>query len=222
MILFDRVSKKYGRRRQQKSTAVEDISFNIEAGEFVILVGPSGSGKSTILKLLTMAEYPTSGSISVGGLDYSGINRRDRAYLRRKIGTVFQDFKLLSDKTVYENVAFSLLIIGAGKKTINRIVPRILKVVGLDSVKNKFPAELSGGEAQRVAIARSLVLSPKILLADEPTGNLDLSNSWDVVELLVKINDFGKTILLATHDQEIVKRLKKRILLIENGRIVSS
>ena len=219
MILFDRVSKKYGRKRQ--SVAIEDVSFNIEDGEFVILVGPSGSGKSTILNLITMAERPTSGSISVGGIDYSTIKRKNRAYLRRKIGTVFQDFKLLSDKTVYENVAFSLLITGAPKQSIEKIVPRILKKVGLGSSMKKFPAELSGGESQRVAIARSLVLGPKVLLADEPTGNLDLDNSWDVVELLVKINDGGRTVLLATHDQEIVKRLKKRVLFIENGKIVS-
>ena len=219
MILLDRVSKSYGR---SLAPALKNVSLNIKSNEFVILVGSSGAGKSTILKLLTLEEYPTSGSIIVGGIDYDQIRRRDIPRLRRRIGVIFQDFKLLSDKTVYENIAFALLITGALKRDINNIVPRVLKIVNLQSKADCTPSELSGGEAQRVAVARSLVSQPKILIADEPTGNLDPKHAWDVIDLLLKINNFGTTVILATHNYEIVKRLKKRLIVLEAGRIIKS
>jgi cell division transport system ATP-binding protein len=217
MILLDRVTKVYNR----KSSALDRISLHVQPKEFVIIIGTSGAGKSTLLKLLTREEKPTSGKIVIGGLDYDKLKDRDIPLLRRKIGVVFQDFKLLSNKTVFENVAFALEIVGFGNKEINRTVPRVLDIVGLKGKESRMPAELSGGERQRVAIARAIVRQPKILIADEPTGNLDPKHAWDVINVLEKINRYGTTVILTTHNQDIVNKLKRRVVTIRDGRIVS-
>lgn len=218
MILLDRVSKSYGRR---STPVLQRVSLHIEPKEFVIVVGASGAGKSTFLKLLTREEKPTSGKIIVGGIDYESLKDRDIPKLRRKIGVVFQDFKLLPSKTVYENVAFALEIIGISTKEIKHTVPRVLDIVGLKGKENNMPMELSGGERQRVAIARAIVRQPKILIADEPTGNLDPKHAWDVIRVLEKINKYGTTVILTTHNQEIVNKLKRRVVTISNGKIAS-
>ncbi len=219
MILLDRVSKSYNKRSE--STALERISLHIEPKEFVIIVGPSGAGKSTLLKLLTREEKPTSGKIIVGGIDYEHLKDKDVPRLRRRIGVVFQDFKLLPNKTVYENVAFALEIIGISTKEIKHTVPRVLEIVGLKGKEKSMPLELSGGERQRVAIARAIVRQPKILIADEPTGNLDPKHAWDVIRVLEKINRYGTTVLLTTHNQDIVNKLKRRVITIEGGKVVN-
>lgn len=219
MILLDRVSKSYSRKSD--STALERISLHIEPKEFVIIVGPSGAGKSTLLKLLTREEKPTSGKIIVGGIDYEHLKDKDVPRLRRRIGVVFQDFKLLPNKTVFENVAFALEIIGISTKEIKHTVPRVLDIVGLKGKEKNMPMELSGGERQRVAIARAIVRQPKILIADEPTGNLDPKHAWDVIRVLEKINRFGTTVLLTTHNQDIVNKLKRRVITIEGGKVTS-
>ncbi len=218
MILLDRVSKTYPRTNRP---AVNRVNLHIKAGEFVSIIGPSGSGKSTLLKLLTREEKPDLGKIVVGGIDYDTLIDREIPYLRRKIGVVFQDFKLLPNKTVYENIAFALEISGMSRKEINNTVPRMIELVGLKGEEKSFPHELSGGERQRVAIARSMVRQPKILIADEPTGNLDPKHSWDIINLLLKINQYGTTVILTTHNVEIVNKLNKRVITIENGMIVS-
>jgi len=217
VILLDRVTKTYNRR----GPALERISLHVEPKEFVIIVGPSGAGKSTLFKLLTREEKPTSGKIIVGGIDYEHLKDRDIPTLRRKIGVVFQDFKLLPNKTVFENVAFALEIAGISNNEIKHTVPKVLEVVGLKPKANNYPRELSGGERQRVAIARAIVRQPKILIADEPTGNLDPKVAWDVINVLEKINKFGTTVLLTTHNQEIVNRLRRRVVTIKDGKIVS-
>ena len=217
MILLDRVTKTYNR---QAAPALERITLHVEPKEFVIIVGTSGAGKSTLFKLLTREEKPTSGKIIVGGIDYESLKDKDIPLLRRKIGTVFQDFKLLPNKTVFENVAFALEIVGMGRHEIDNTVPRVLDVVGLKGKEKNMPHELSGGERQRVAIARAIVRQPKILIADEPTGNLDPKHAWDVIKVLEKINRFGTTVLLTTHNQEIVNRLKRRVITIKGGKIV--
>lgn len=201
--------------------AVERISLHVEPREFVIIVGSSGAGKSTLLKLLTKEEKPTSGKIVVGGIDYDKLKDKDIPLLRRKIGVVFQDFKLLPNKTVFENVGFALEIVGYGNKEIQHTVPRVLEIVGLKGKEKRMPTELSGGERQRVAIARAIVRQPKILIADEPTGNLDPKHAWEVIKVLEKINQYGTTVLLTTHNQDIVNKLKRRVVTIEDGRIVS-
>lgn len=216
MILLDRVTKVYNK----KSTALDRVSLHVEPREFVIVVGTSGAGKSTLLKLLTREEKPTSGKIVVGGIDYDNLKDKDIPRLRRRIGTVFQDFKLLPNRTVFENAAFALEIVGMSNREINHTVPKVLDIVGLKEKADRFPAELSGGERQRVAIARAIVRQPKILIADEPTGNLDPKHAWDVVRVLQKINRFGTTVLLTTHNKEIVNRLKRRVIRIDDGRIV--
>lgn len=217
MILLDRVTKTYTR----KGPAIERISLHVEPREFVIIVGPSGAGKSTLLKLLTREEKPTSGKIIVGGIDYERLKDRDIPFLRRKIGVVFQDFKLLPNRTVFENVAFALEIIGLSNREIRHTVPKVLEVVGLKGKEGFYPTELSGGERQRVAIARAVVRQPKILIADEPTGNLDPKHAWDVIRVLEKINRHGTTVLLTTHNQEIVDKLKRRVVTIRDGHVVS-
>lgn len=217
MILLDRVTKVYNRN----NTALDRISLHVQQKEFVIIIGTSGAGKSTLLKLLTREEKPSSGKIVIGGLDYDKLKDRDIPLLRRKIGVVFQDFKLLPNKTVFENVAFALEIVGFGGREINHTVPRVLDIVGLKGKENRMPAELSGGERQRVAIARAIVRQPKILIADEPTGNLDPKHAWDVIKVLEKINRYGTTVLLTTHNQEIVNKLKRRVVTIQGGRVVS-
>lgn len=218
MILLDRVSKTYSRKG---SAALQRISLHIQAKEFVIIVGASGAGKSTLLKLLTREEKPTGGKIIVGGIDYEGLKDRDIPRLRRRIGVVFQDFKLLPNKTVFENVAFALEIIGVSTKEIRNTVPKVLDIVGLKSKANNMPYELSGGERQRVAIARAIVRQPKILIADEPTGNLDPKHAWDVIRVLEKINKYGTTVILTTHNQEIVNKLKRRVVTIADGKVAS-
>jgi cell division transport system ATP-binding protein len=217
MILLDRVTKIYNR----SSTALDRITMHVEPKEFVIIIGKSGAGKSTLLKLLTREERPTSGKIIIGGIDYDKLKDRDIPLLRRKIGVVFQDFKLLPNKNVFENVAFALEIVGFGTREINHTVPRVLDIVGLKGKEKRMVQELSGGERQRVAIARAIVRQPKILIADEPTGNLDPKHAWDVIRVLEKINRFGTTVLLTTHNQDIVNKLKRRVVTIEDGRIVS-
>lgn len=217
MILLDRVTKTYNR----KGAALERVSLHVEPKEFVIIVGQSGAGKSTLFKLLTREEKPTSGKIIVGGIDYETLKDKDVPLLRRKIGVVFQDYKLLANKTVFENVAFALEITGIASNEIKHTVPKVLDVVGLKAKEKSYPRELSGGERQRVAIARAIVRQPKILIADEPTGNLDPKHAWDVIKVLEKINRFGTTVLLTTHNQEIVNALKRRVVTIKDGRVVS-
>lgn len=217
MILLDRVTKTYGRT----ATALDRISLHVEPKEFVIVVGQSGAGKTTLLKLLTREEKPTSGKIIVGGVDYDKLKDKDIPILRRKIGTVFQDFKLLPNKTVFENVAFALEIVGMGTSEIKHTVPRVLDIVNLKAKAKNMPRELSGGERQRVAIARAIARQPKILIADEPTGNLDPEHAWEVVKVLEKINRYGTTVLLTTHNQEIVNKLKRRVVTIRDGKITS-
>jgi cell division transport system ATP-binding protein len=217
VILLDRVTKSYKKR----GVALQNISLHVEPKEFVIIVGQSGAGKSTLLKLLTREEKPDSGKIIVGGIDYESLRDKEIPYLRRKIGVVFQDFKLLPNKNVFENVAFALEIIGQSNKEIKHTVPRVLEIVGLEGKANAMPWELSGGEKQRVAIARAIVRQPKILIADEPTGNLDPKHAWDVIRVLQKINKYGTTVLLTTHNQDIVNKLKRRVVTIKDGSIVS-
>lgn len=185
------------------------------------MVGQSGAGKSTFLKLLTREERPTSGKIIVGGIDYEHLKDKKIPLIRRKIGVVFQDFKLLPNKTVYENVSFALEIVGASNSEIKYTVPKVLSIVGLQGKEKSYPWELSGGERQRVAIARAIARQPKILIADEPTGNLDPKHAWDVIKVLEKINKYGTTVLLTTHNQEIVNKLRRRVITIQDGKIVS-
>lgn len=216
MILFDRVTKMY----PNKSVALSGLNLHIQPKEFVTIVGSSGAGKSTLIKLLIKEEVPTSGKIIVGGIDYDTVTFKNVPHLRRKIGVVFQDFKLLPNRNVFENVAFALEVAGVRKREIKRAVPKVLQLVGLSRKETSFPSELSGGERQRVAIARALVRQPKILIADEPTGNLDPKNAWEIIELLLKINRYGTTVLLTTHNKEIVNALKRRVITINRGRII--
>lgn len=217
MILLDRVTKVYNRT----NTALDRVSLHVEPREFVIIIGKSGAGKSTLLKLLTREERQTSGKIVIGGIDYDKLRDRDIPLLRRRIGVVFQDFKLLPNKTVFENIAFALEIVGHTNSEINHTVPRVLDIVGLKGKEKSMPDELSGGERQRVSIARAIVRQPKILIADEPTGNLDPKHAWDVIRVLEKINRYGTTVLLTTHNTDIVNKLKRRVITIEGGRIIS-
>lgn len=218
MILLDRVSKTYPRSNKPST---DRVSLHIKPKEFVILIGPSGSGKTTLLKLLTREEKPDSGKIVVGGIDYDNLKDKDIPLLRRKIGFVFQDFKLLPKRTVFENIAFALEIVGMSNREIKSTVPKVIKLVGLEGEEDSFPDELSGGERQRVAIARAIVRQPKILIADEPTGNLDPKHSWDIIRLLEKINAYGTTVLLTTHNVDIVNKLKRRVISIDHGKIVA-
>src|ERR1700712_4201070 len=218
MILLDRVTKTYNKNL---GPALERISLHTEPKEFVIVVGQSGAGKTTLLKLLTREERPTSGKIIIGGIDYDKLKDKDIPLLRRKIGTVFQDFKLLPNRTVFENVAFALEIVGMGRKEIQHTVPKVLDIVNLKGKENSMPMELSGGERQRVAIARAIVRQPRILIADEPTGNLDPKHAWDVIKVLEKINRYGTTVLLTTHNQDIVNKLKRRVVTLEHGKVAS-
>lgn len=218
MILLDRVTKTYIKGNEP---AINRVSLFIEPREFVILVGTSGAGKSTLLKLLTREEKPTSGKIVVGGIDYDTLKDSQIPMLRRKIGVVFQDFKLLPQRNVFENIAFALEIAGVTRHEIKSTVPKVIELVGLTGKENQFPNQLSGGERQRVAIARAVVRQPKILIADEPTGNLDPKNSWDIIKLLEKINKYGTTVLLTTHNAEIVNKLKRRVITLEDGKITS-
>jgi len=200
--------------------ALNGVNLDIKAGEFVSLVGPSGAGKSTLLRLLTREISPNEGEVSLDGVNLAGLSANDIPLLRRKIGTIFQDFKLLSNKNAFENVAFALEVCGASPEEIEADVPKVLSIVGLAKKINSFPHQMSGGEKQRLAIARALIHRPKIILADEPTGNLDMVNSYDVVKLLLKINELGTTVILATHNREIVNSVGRRVISMERGKIV--
>ncbi|WP_349828087.1 cell division ATP-binding protein FtsE [Brevibacterium litoralis] len=218
MITFESVSKTYDTKSEP---ALADVSFTAEAGEFVFLTGASGSGKSTVIRLALREEVPTRGRIRVAGRSIVRMASWKVPYLRRNIGTVFQDFRLLPNKTVFENVAFALQVIGKSRAAISTLVPDVLSTVGLTGKERRYPHELSGGEQQRVAIARAVVNKPGILLADEPTGNLDPVTSEDIMKVLLDINRTGTTVLMATHDEEIVNRLDKRVIRLEDGRMMS-
>lgn len=217
MIKFKNVTKLY----KDNTPASKDLNFHIKPGEFVSIVGQSGTGKTTIAKMIIAEEIPTEGQIVVGGWDISNIKNSEIPILRRQIGVVFQDFKLLPKKNVFENIAFALEASGADHNKIETVVPQVLKIVGLTKKTEKFPYQLSGGEQQRVVIGRALVHHPKIIVADEPTGNLDSINAHDIVNLLLKINQFGTTIVLVTHNHDIVNSLKKRVITLDKGMIIS-
>jgi len=216
MIKLDHVSKVY----KDSVVALDGVNVDIQKGEFVFIVGPSGSGKSTLIRLLIREEEPTRGEIFVAGKNIAGLSSWKVPYLRRNVGTVFQDFKLLPDKTVYENVAFALDVIGKPKHVIKSRVPEILDLVGLGEKLKHYPDELSGGEQQRVSIARAFVNRPLILLADEPTGNLDPATSVDIMKLLDRINRTGTTVVMATHDNAIVDAMRRRVIELTGGKIV--
>ncbi len=216
MVEFSNVSKIY----DKLINAVDDVSFSIDDGEFIFLIGPSGSGKTTIIKMLIRDEVPTSGSILFNDTDITKVSRNKVYKLRREIGVIFQDFKLVPEKTAYENVAFAMEAAGKKNKEIKETVPYVLDIVGLSDRTNAFPRQLSGGEQQRVAIARAISNNPKILIADEPTGNLDPASSWDIVQVLTKINNWGTTVIMSTHGTDIVNSLNKRVIQMEGGKII--
>lgn len=218
MILLDHVTKTYPK---DPHPALRDVSLHVAANEFVFLVGKSGAGKSTLLKMITKEEAPDSGKIIIGGIDLDYVKKRDIPHYRRRLGVVFQDYKLLPTRTVYENVAFALEIAGMSNADIERTVPKVLELVDLSEEMHKFPSQLSGGQKQRVSIARSVARQPKILIADEPTGNLDVVTSKEIIDLLQKINDYGTTVLVTTHDASIVNHLKKRVITLKDGKVVS-
>ena len=217
MIEFTDVVKNYSPDTQ----ALRGITMQIDDGEFAFLVGPSGSGKSTIIKLITGELKPTSGTVHVNGYSLERIRKREIPYLRRTVGVVFQDFRLIETKTVYENVAFAMRVVGAKEKDIRERVPYVLDLVGLDTKSRRHPGELSGGEQQRLAIARALVNNPSTIIADEPTGNLDPVRSMEIMTLLQEINNLGTTVLVVTHEMDLVERFAKRVLAIDEGRVVS-
>jgi cell division transport system ATP-binding protein len=217
MIKFENVSKSY----TDKVKVLRDINLHIKVGEFVSVVGQSGAGKTTLVKILTGEERVDDGQVVVGDWDITKISRHDVPYLRRQIGVIFQDFKLLPKKTLKENVAFALEVCGTPSAKIKKIVPSVLKIVGLEDKGGRYPREVSGGEQQRAAIARALVHQPKILLADEPTGNLDAINADEIIDLLLRINKFGTTVILVTHNKDIVNRLNRRVITMEKGVIIS-
>ena len=217
MIEFTDVTKSYS----VGTHALRGVSVQIEDGDFVFLVGPSGSGKSTIIKLITGELKPTSGTVHVNGYSLERIRKREIPYLRRTVGVVFQDFRLIESKTVYDNVAFAMRVIGAKEKEIRERVPYVLDLVGLETKSRRHPNELSGGEQQRLAIARALVNNPSTIIADEPTGNLDPARSLEIMSLLEEINNLGTTILVVTHEMDLVERFAKRVIALEEGLIVS-
>lgn len=217
MIKLVNVNKAY----KNKIKILQDVNLKINAGEFVSIVGQSGSGKTTLVKILIGEELASSGQVFVGDWDISKIGKAEVPFLRRQIGVIFQDFKLLPKKTLRENVAFALEVCGQKQAKIDKVVSSVMKIVGLQNKMNSYPNEVSGGEQQRAVIARALVHQPKILLADEPTGNLDAINANDVIDLLLKINDFGTTVILVTHNREIVNRLNRRVISIDAGKIIS-
>ena len=217
MIRLEHVSKTYS----EGNPALDDVSLRIREGEFVFVVGDSGSGKSTLIRLLLKELEPTEGKIYINGRETGGIKRRQIPVFRRQIGVVFQDFRLLKDRNVYDNVSFAMHVIGSSGRTIRKKVPQMLSMVGLAAKYRSYPKQLSGGEQQRVAIARALVNQPKILLADEPTGNLDNNNAWEIMNLLEEINARGTTVVVVTHNLEFVRVMKKRVIEIDKGIIVN-
>lgn len=216
MLLFKNVSKIY----KPNVIALDNINLKIKNGEFVTIVGQSGAGKTTLLKLLLAEEKPSSGKVLINKRNTSKIKPRQLPSFRQKIGTVFQDIKLLPHKTAFENVAFVMEAVNKSKIEIENEVPEILNIVGLNDKANCFPRQLAGGEKQKVALARALAHKPEILLADEPTGNLDLLNTWDIIQLLLKINQFGTTVILATHNKDMVNNISKRVITMDHGRII--
>lgn len=216
MIKIENVSKSY-----LKNKVLDKVSLSVKPGEFVSIVGQSGAGKTTMVRLLIGEERADEGKVSVGDWDITRLSRREVPFLRRQIGVIFQDFKLLPKKTLAENVSFALEVSGGSREKIKKIVPSVLKIVGLDGKGDRYPHEVSGGERQRAAIARALVHQPKMLLADEPTGNLDAINADEIIELLLRINRFGTTVILVTHNKEIVNRLNRRVVTMDRGHIVS-
>ena len=216
MLIMNDVSKVY----PGGSVALQDVNVHIEPGEFVFVVGPSGAGKSTFIKMLFREVLPTTGSIFVNGMDILSLSPKEIPFMRRQLGIIFQDYRLLPDRTVYENVAFAMQVIEAPHRKIKRQVMNMLDLVGLRHRANAYPNELSGGEQQRIAIARAIVNDPVFVIADEPTGNLDPETSWDIMEIFKEINNTGTTIVMATHDKEVVDAMGKRVIAIEHGRIV--
>ncbi len=216
MIQFQKVTKIY----EPNVTVLQDVSFDVKEGEFVSIVGKSGAGKTTLIRMVLGLETPTYGSVFFNGQNVSQVDGAALQQIRRKIGAIYQDYKLLSGRTVYENVAYVMETSGRENSEIEQEVPKVLEVIGLQDKMENFPHELSGGEQQRLAIARALVNYPDVIIADEPTGNLDPYNAYEVLSLLEKINRAGKTVILATHDREMVNRLQKRVITLENGRVI--
>lgn len=216
MIYLQNVTKRFG----TGNVALDDVSFTIERGDFVFVVGPSGSGKTTLFRLLIRDMTPTQGSINIGEWDLVSLPDKKVSYLRKRIGVVFQDLKLFRDRTIFENIAFPLEVVGTDHTETTRRVEELLEQVGISEHRDKFPVQLSGGELQRAAIARALAFSPEILLADEPTGNLDNTTSWEIVKLLQDINQAGTTVIMATHNTDIVNSLLKRVIGLEKGKLV--
>ncbi len=216
MIQFTDVVKSY----TEGNTALNGVTMQIEDGEFVFLVGPSGSGKSTIMKIITGELKPTSGQVHVNGYNLERIRKRDIPYLRRTLGVVFQDFRLIPDMTIYDNVAYAMRVVGTREAKIRERVPEVLELVGLTGMERRHPNEVSGGEQQRVAIARALVNNPSTIIADEPTGNLDPVRSYELMALLQEINDLGSTVLVVTHEKELVERFDKRVIAIDEGVVI--
>lgn len=216
MIFFDNVSKVYS----PTSIALEDVSFTIKPNEFISLVGQSGAGKSTLLKLLLAEEKPSNGKVFFESFDVHAISRQELPAVRRRIGAVFQDYRLLPTKTAYENIAFALEAAGKSDEDIDHDVPQSLELVGLSDKAWHFPHELSGGEKQRVAIARAIVVRPDVVIADEPTGNLDPVNKWEIISLLEKVNELGTTVVLATHDKDVINSLRRRVVTLEGGKVI--
>ncbi|PIR88628.1 MAG: cell division ATP-binding protein FtsE [Candidatus Harrisonbacteria bacterium CG10_big_fil_rev_8_21_14_0_10_44_23] len=219
MINFQNVTKIYDKVNKE-AIGIEDVTFQIEAGEFVSLVGKSGAGKSTILKLLIGEEKPTRGRILVGEYEVNKLKNNELPHLRRQIGVVFQDFKLLPSKTAYENIAFALEAAGRPQSEIEEFVPQVLDMVGLSHKKYNFPHELSGGEKQRVAIARAMIHNPAVIVADEPTGNLDDINTEEIIKLLMRINELGTTVIFASHNKDVINKVNKRVISLVDGRLV--
>ncbi len=219
MINFQNVSKIY-QSNSHETIALDDATFRILPKEFVSLVGKSGAGKSTIIKLLIAEEKPSKGKVTMGNYEVAKLKLKELPSLRRRVGVIFQDFRLLPNKTAAENVAFALEVAGRTQEEIEEYVPQAMEMVGLKDKMRNFPKELSGGEKQRVAIARSMINHPDVLIADEPTGNLDPINTWDIIKLLLKINELGTTIILATHNKDIVNFLDRRVISLENGRVI--
>ena len=217
MIQFTDVTKSY----TEGNTALNGVNLQIEDGEFVFLVGPSGSGKSTIMKIITGELRPTSGQVHVNGYNLESIRKRDIPYMRRTLGVVFQDFRLIPNMTVYDNVAYAMRVIGAREAEIKERVPYVMDLVGLTGKERRRPTEMSGGEQQRLAIARALVNNPSTIIADEPTGNLDPARSFELMSLLQEINNLGTTVLVVTHEQELVRRFDKRVIAIDDGMVIS-